>query len=263
MGWLRWILYGFACFAFVVLLCLIALNIYSIINEATPDHYCYCCRDQNNFVPPVLFRETIGNSEAFWTAIASLVGVIAIAFLFDQIVTSNAAVIQTQRSVDAQIESDRGRLWVQHMSTKMVGDKRYTHYVVENIGKTAVELMYYGHTQECIERNAIKTIKPVGWHRLLYTMIGSGVRIGTIEREGTLQLLHAVEWKPEFKEQRERKSDYRIVLTFVYRTVYNDIWQYRHTAVWEYGSTVFNSIPGPDYTFDVPAAHLEQPHNVE
>ncbi|MBL7952078.1 MAG: hypothetical protein JNM62_10190 [Flavobacteriales bacterium] len=103
----------FACIAFLLLVGLVSVNLIEITTEGYQHYYSYQDADHKTFNPASFYRLTIESAEAFWTAIASLIGIIGSAMLYLQILSSNAAVEETKkgvqetkRSVDAMIEAN-------------------------------------------------------------------------------------------------------------------------------------------------------------
>lgn len=142
MRWVRTGLYVIAAIAFLVLLFLIGANLAVLVDQHCCEYEPFENKAPGGNLPWALFRETVADVDAFWTAIASLVGIIAIAFLYDQIVTSNAANAAMLRAYEFSRQSERGRLNLVHMSLNEA--KNGIFYELKNTGRSTVVTENHG-----------------------------------------------------------------------------------------------------------------------
>lgn len=149
---------GGACVAFLMILFIanIQLSRYHVNHshaEQDCKHYCH------NLPEPWLcsfFRDTLKEADTFWTAVASLVGLIALWGIYEQIVgTQHAnevanrsakaaedATNETKRSIDQFIRAERGMLHIQSLRViEREDDGRELHFVMENVGRSPLEIV--------------------------------------------------------------------------------------------------------------------------
>lgn len=138
----------------VVLFLLIAADVigdlYGIYHKhAEPNCYHY----SHYLKPPYLVRtfyRTITSIEALWTAIASLVGLLALWGIYEQIIATHAATKETRRSVDAYISREIGYLTI-HSILRGGSRKEMVKYSVVNNGPSVIHIIGFQYRFQVAE----------------------------------------------------------------------------------------------------------------
>lgn len=139
--------------------------------------------------------ETASSPETFWTAVASLVGVIALTALYRQMKLTEEATAETKRSVDTMVEFERGRIHLEDIKLNrfISGEKTglILTYSYKNPGPGHVQMLEAGCNfklvgfEESFDSNSIemkvgKSIIPLPAGESLSTGNGTSLKDGHI-----------------------------------------------------------------------------------
>lgn len=172
---------GIGVVAFIVLCALVAANLQEILGEPKSNYQTYYGPGYGRSGLSSFFAQTLESIEAFWTAIASLVGIIASVLLYLQIVSGNEAVEQTKRSSQYYIDGERGFLSLHSpYVTKDKDDTELFNFQIENIGRGPVSIFgekvwawyYYPLTK-------IDPVMGLGQFEKLFILLKAGGSIAT------------------------------------------------------------------------------------
>lgn len=153
----------------------LALGLSAGMAYVKSDGYTYKCCEYICF----LFRGTIVDPNAFWTALASIVGVIVLFFIKAQLVETQHATEQTKRSVDAYISSERGRIYFAREAFSSSNDGMLHCFAFVNGGRTTAVITEFERTFDIIPLEATVPRwdpRPLKYYHI---PIAPGGRIGT------------------------------------------------------------------------------------
>lgn len=134
MDRMRWVLMVAAIAAGICLAALIGGATYRAYCDPDPYHPTYYCADQGTEVPTGLWSDTLSNAEGFWTAVGSLVAVIAFWFFFEQLRAMQVANRMANDAVVSAFNTERGRLRL--INCQWSTDKKAVWYEYKNVGRS-------------------------------------------------------------------------------------------------------------------------------
>lgn len=222
------------------------------IDHAHVDQHCYhYCHYIPNPWPFSLFRETVTDAGTLWTAIASLVGLIALWGIYEQIRSTQTATNETKRSVDAFVEAERGRLHIHSLreenNTPM---STILHFTLENIGRGLITLTGEQIVPSYLSppETTVPVIESPFQFESIFQPIPAGGRIFTSNDELGIEVRRPVDMPVSPQEA----SHLVIRMIYRYQTSFGEVRIAGFTFVGNRETRRINRLPTQSYSFDVP-----------
>lgn len=262
----RGIALAFAAIAFVLLTGLVVANILEISTEEYQHFHGYTDSEHPTFNPASFYRLTLESAEAFWTAIASLIGIIGSAMLYLQVLSSNQAVEETHRGVQAQINAQRGKLIFRRCWSRRVEGVHHLFREFENIGAGPLVIKSARSTHrffsiEGLEvwnyssRFPIPTVTfPKGSEPSITLVMRAGETVTGRLRGSPDERLTILERTRKLTEEEGSELDSQKTAIFMeYSIIYETLFgEYERRFAWWIGGKYFSMVDEPDYNSDLP-----------
>jgi len=270
-----WVSRAIGVISLSVLITLVVTNIQARRYAIDHAHSSQECKHYSHNLPePKLiywFRGTLADANAYWTAIASLVALIALWGIYEQIRSTEGATNQTKKSLDAYVSTERAYIMLASIEFEdpapAAGEnKRTIQWTFQNVGRGPGVVIEVAHNAEPIEMGATVPLpESLAFHSrgTAYQPLGDGDSMNTWNRAKGIDGAMPPCADPSFQDGSSFKAlvDCKKRLVFSGYVVYHSMAEgayYRRyfTAIWNAdrhkpGQGNFSVYRKPGYNYEV------------